>query len=744
FRLLALALLRTGNSAWDPLRQYLQRKDSAAHKAEVLMEVAGVALKAGRRDEALGYYKTVAERYPEPGVLPEARFQYAELFHITQVEPAQGMTRRTLATQAVTLFSLYLDLDRPEHFPAAIKRRAALRRELGLRTEALKDYELALTKAPELAADPDLALARILISLELGRDSEVRTLLKQAEDNPSLPAENRAVLRLETASVYYQSKRCEQVEGLLSPLPAIQDGALRNRALFIRGFCRFHSGQLERASFDLETLLPDPAYQALVLDPLLTAYDRSGQHARLVHQVVELLRSGKTAPSEPLLDLLQRSYDTLGESTLFLGTLRRLQKDNPRLASDSSILFRLGVGEEAAGKPDVARALYLSILDSPSGNTEAALPPVYASALERHHSLLLAAGDLETAKARLDKAAPLFKGNPELESRLDLLRRDLIIARARLELRTKDIAPVIARLEKQLLTVPKEDSLTGAALAAVLAEGYIITVRPSKALALLEAKEYPKTHRAAFTAALASALVPFLSSLPPETLSGIGREKTLAFYQATLEVLPPERHLDRERLALQLDGYYREEGEFAKRLALLSSRAKDTPASETAAQDKRQRKLLMEWGQSLLEKGDAKGAVTQFQKARELTPKDNWRETYEITAALSSAHLSQKAYAQVIQDNEAILPTLKDERLTTQLKHFLGQVYLEWGKSEEGTKKNKSQRDHFRKALEYLPEADWQRRLAASTGLASVLRAEKKPREAAALIETLMPSLPDD
>jgi hypothetical protein len=77
------------------------------------------------------------------------------------------------------------------------------------------------------------------------------------------------------------------------------------------------------------------------------------------------------------------------------------------------------------------------------------------------------------------------------------------------------------------------------------------------------------------------------------------------------------------------------------------------------------------------------------------------------------------------------------------VRHFLGQVYVQWGKAGADEGNAKSARMRYAYALDHLPESDWQRRLAATAGLATVLQAEGRVRAAATAYEAVLPQVKD-
>ncbi len=114
-----------------------------------------------------------------------------------------------------------------------------------------------------------------------------------------------------------------------------------------------------------------------------------------------------------------------------------------------------------------------------------------------------------------------------------------------------------------------------------------------------------------------------------------------------------------------------------------------------------------------------------------------------MVALLSRIQLEHGQYAEVVLRNEEILPRVEDEALAAEIRSFLGQVYLRWGKAAEKAGNTKSQRIRYHYALDYLPQADWRRRLAAANGLAGALLGAGRAKEAAAAYEGVLAQVDD-
>jgi hypothetical protein len=745
YRLQTLALVKSGESAWTPLQRYLKRDDTPEHKAEVLMVVGEVARKAERPDEALRFYGQVVEDYPVPAHLGEALYWRAELFARTRLADAPDSVRGPRRETAIGYYSGYLEHGSPEHRAEALAGRAALQQEAGRGELALADYEQAVQLKPALGTDPKIVRARVTLLSALGRPEQGVALLEAARTDPTLDAQERTAFQVQQAALHYDAKQCEQVEALLNPMPIIADAQLRPRAFFMRGFCRYQREEWEKATFDLEGLINDPDYQQLALEPLLDAYEKSGQTSRLVNLAEELLKAGRVKPTAALLLRLANGYEKLGEPGLMLSALQRMEQADPAAAQAPEIQLRMGLARERLGQREAAAANFRAVLAYRKGE-ERAPPETYLAALEHLQGLALAEGKLE-ALPPLHKAAEAILSEPAHKARLAALKRDVDVALAERELQGGKAKAAVPRLESALKQTPAEQPERRARVAALLMTAYARTDAGDKGEALYhaEAKGDGKgDDKAAYRARLASTVIATVQAQPDAFKAGGQRKGMVGVYKLALADLPPEQSQQRFQAAQALDRVYQEQGDHAARAALLTSLLKDGYDDKTKRELRlHQARVYTDWGKALLDKGDTEGAQFQLQRARELSTEADWRQRYEVTALLSRVQLQRKEYSALVQMNEAVLPEVEDKALAAQLRHFLGQVYVEWGKAAEEEGNVKSARIRYEYALDYLPETDWQRRLAATNGLAKALQQQDRADDAAAAYEAVLPQIAD-
>ena len=741
YRLQTLALVNSGQSAWAPLQRYLKRDDTPEHKAEVLMLVGDVARKADRPDEALRFYSQVVEDYPVKGQVGPALYWRAELFARTRLHDAPEEVRGARRETAIGYFAAYLESGDKAHRADALVARAGLHREAGRLVAAQADYDEAARIDPAVAGTPGVVSARVSVLQGLGQAEQAVALLEKGRQNPALSPAERTGLQVQLAALHYEAKRCEQVEALLNPMPIVADPQLRPRAFFMRGFCRYQREEWEKATFDLEGLINDPNYQELALEPLLEAYEQSGQTSRLVNLAEELLAAGRVQPTAPLLTRLADGYDRLGEPALMLAAFQRLEQADPAAAAAPEIQLRMGQAREKLGQPEAASAHYRGILER-EGAAKQVPPAIYLTALERLQALSIDADRLEALPA-LHKAAAGVPRDDAGRARLAMLKRDLDVALARRDLRAGKAKEAVPRLEAALKQTPPEQPGRRARVVALLVTAYGRTGAPDKAAALYT-KERKGADEHEYRPVLATELVAAVRD-QPEALEARGKGGGIApVYQQALADLPPGQSKERHEAAMLLDSAYQQRGDHAARAALVTLLLKDGYDDETKRQLRvYQGQIYKDWGRALLEQDDLAGAEFQLQRGLESAAAGDWRERYELTALLSRVQLKQARYSELVVMNEAILPEIEDSALAAQVRHFLGQVYVQWGKSAEEEDNAKSARIRYGYALDYLPAADWQRRLAATAGLAKALQAQGHDGEAAAAYEAVLPQIPD-
>jgi TolA-binding protein len=741
YRLQILALVKKGQSAWDPLQRYLRRKDTPEHKAEVLMLVGEIARKAERPNEALRYYRQVVEDFPVPAHLGEALYWRAELFQQTRLEDAPEEVRAARRETAIGYYAAYLGHGHRAHAAAAHLGRGRLHRAAGRLAEALADYERAVALHPDYSGDATVIRERVELFKGLERPEEAMALLEAARQAAGLSPAQHTVFQVELATLYYEGKRCEEVERLLNPMPIIADPAVRPRAFFMRGFCRYQHGDWEKATFDLEGLINDPNYQELALAPLLDAYEMSGQASRLVNLGEELLSAGRVKPSETLFLRLAGGYEQLGEPALMLSAFQRLEILNPEATRTPEIQFRMGKGKEALGRQNEAITHYTATL---ALLKEAPPPPLpmYFEVLERLGALYLEQQRYQEVGALLSDAEQAAT-TPEQQARLKRSRRDLNLAWGRGALAAGDVPKALEKGEAALADSPPEDGERRGEAVALLVTAYGRSKEPDEGLALYRHEMETLPDEAARTRLTLAVLAGFRKE-QELLLADAHRGAAIAVYKDAVEALPAARFQERYETARFLDRLYAKERDFAARAALVTLLLKDG-LDEPTKDGLRlyQSQIYKEWARALIDRKEFEAARFQAERGLALLAGGDWRQRYELVSLLSRVHLEAREYTELVLENEALLSRIEDEALTARLRHFLGQVYLEWGKAADADQNVKSARIRYYRALDYLPPEDWQRRLAAAAGLGAALLSSGYAGEAAQVYETVLPQVQD-
>ena len=766
YRMRTIALVQTGESAWTPLSRYLQRQDSAANKAQVLVMVGQVAREAKRPEEALRYYRQIVEDYPVPEHLDEALYWRAALFKETRLSNAPKEVATARRETAIGYYTAYLKTEGGDRLPEAHLGRGELFQSAGEFPAALEDFERAVEMKPELGRSLKVVRARVALFREMERPQEALALLTAARENEDIPREDRTTFRIEEATLHYEAKACDRVEGLLNPMPIISDPAIRPRAFFMRGFCRYQQGFYEKATFDLEGLINDPQYQTLALNPLLDAYEKSGQSSRLVHLAEELLEAGRIEPEPEVFARLASGYETLGEPALMISAYQRLEQVDPQALNTPGIQAQLGRAKEKLGHGMEAEGHYrnaLNLMNETAAKGSGEFPQsLYLDTLERLQGLLLAREDFESLPPLHEQAGAILVDEGS-KARLTALQAGLSRAWGQAALQRGEPKKAIEHLTATLKQIPPVASEARIGAAALLVTAHLAADNPEQALTVFEAEagripEQPSPAPRDDTTE-GKDPVPVSETEPPspagrmavavmEAIAGqeqIGgsapkRPQAIAFYKSIMAALPEGNVAERRAAARELDRLYQAMGDFPSRAALVKTLRKD--GLDDAAKDELRvylSSIYRDWGRHLLERNDEQGARFQLERGLALLKKDEWAERYGLVSLLGQVYLKQGAHTDLVVMTEEILPDLQDEALAGKVRHYLGQVHLDWAKSAEQSNNVKSARIRYHRALDYLPPEDWQRRLAAANGLATIWMKENKTPQAAALLAEEIP-----
>ncbi len=740
-RTLALATWQSGKrqEARPLFERYLKREDSAAHKAEVLILDAAQAREEQRFTQALSAYGQVVERYPAPAFLPEAQFQRADLYATTAVGDIADEIGKQRLKQAVAFYGEYLEGKDTRFRPQALAGRARLLAQAGRPEEALRDLERLAALGGPHQNDPELVKTRVALLRKLNRADEAAAVLAVAMRNTSIPPQVRLDFTVEQAALLYDRKDCEQVEALLQPMPIFSDPTQRSRAFFMRGFCRYNRGLWQAASVDLEGLVNDPAYQDLVVPPLLDAYEKSGQTVRLTQLLEELIAAGRVPATEENLQRLTRGYESLGEPAKILDAYRRLAAINPQAAETPTAQLRQGVAEEALGHGEQAQAHFAAALAQPPESEADAAAQL--AALEHVQTYYRQAGKHAELAALNTQAAATLK-SPAAQVKIKALRRDAQLDWGQAALTQGKPAEAVEHLTAaRALTSPK-DGPRHADTVLALAAAYVANQQPDKGQQVFR-EELAKTPEGAPRAALISAGLSQHPEWSGSLVKAGDRDAAIKFYERELKGLPRERANERYATSLKLDALYRAGNDHSARAALFAGLAAE-PAflAQQGDLNAYRAEIHREWGKQEADKNQPAAAVKHYREALALIDAADWRRRYQVTVALGQVYAQQKSYSELVVAYEDVLPQIKDDALQSEVLRYLGQVHMEWAREAEAGGNLKSARIRLWRALDYLPQADGERRAVAALRLAEVLRKDQAPQDAATMLADTAKALP--
>ncbi|MEE8434439.1 MAG: tetratricopeptide repeat protein, partial [bacterium] len=567
-RLQVVHLTRSGEPAWTPLQNYLKTGDSDLRKAEVLILVAETARKGGRAPEAFQYYRQVAEDYPVPSHLGEGLFWRAELFARHRLPGATKAQRPVRLETAIGYYSAYLKFGGEKYAVQARLGRAGLNRETDRPKEALADYETAVALDGSLKEKKEITKARIELHITLGQKNKAALLLGTLFKGKHLKPGERIAYRLELAGIYYEERKCENVEQLLNPMPIIADRALRPRATFMRGFCRFHLQQWKKASLDLEKLINDPEYHALVQKPLLSAYQQSRQYFRLANLIEELLLANRLDPSAETFQTLAEAYQQLNDPAMLLAAYRRLEKLDAKAVAGVAVQLKLAKAEQALGRQEEAetryRALMAKLNRDPGSDPKEyleVLRPLVAFHVENKH--------FEAAEAVLETASGVLK-DPAALSAVAAMKRSFFLQWGNQAIREGGPENAIRQLKEALAGIHPSERSARDPVALMLIAGYLRGEKPGQALKTYLAELGPQAEaakRADFTAKVLKSAWEAADVLKKSKK----RPGLIDFLNKVLVNLPPERSIDYYHSALVLDRLHQEQRDYPARIALMTS-----------------------------------------------------------------------------------------------------------------------------------------------------------------------------
>ncbi|HEX7927888.1 MAG TPA: tetratricopeptide repeat protein [bacterium] len=739
-RMLAMATWQSGKRAEArPLfDRYLKREDAPENKAEVLMLDAAAARDEQRYTQALSDYSQVVERYPAPAYLPEAQYQRAQLYAAQMVGDVSDDIGRARLKQAIAFYGDYLDGKDTKYRVPALSARAKLLAQAERPDDALRDLERLAAQPGAPTNDADTVKLRVALLRKLNRSDEASGVLVAAMKNSAFPAQTRADFAVEQAALLYDRKDCAQVETLLDPMPIFPDAEQRSRAFFMRGFCRYQRGDMQRASVDLEGLVNDPAYQKLVVPPLLDAYEKSGQTVRLTQLLEELIAAGRVEPSAENMERLAKGYEALGEPAKILDAYKRLAELQPNAAQTPIAHVRQGVAEESLGHNDAAQKHFEAAIAAPP--KDEAETKAYLSALDHLQPIYRDAGRWEDLAALNTKAAALLK-SPAAQAKTSGLQRDANLEWGRAELAKGNSAEAIKRLELARTQTSGNDPRRVDVVLALTA-AYVKNKQSDKGMQVFRAelaKQPEGEQRSAFVAAGLAQHPEWSEALA----KGGDREAAIKFYEKQLKGYAPTQVNERYATSLKLDALYRAGDNFTARAALFATLAADPAfAPQKAELNTYRGEIYREWGKADADRNRNTSAIKNYQQALALIDPADWRRRYQVTAAMGQVFVKEKSYSDLVIAYEDVLPDIKDDELQAQVFTYLGQVHLEWAREAEAAGNLKSARIRLWRALDYLPTTDAERRAGAAIRLSAVLEKDDQAPAAAEMLAGVLRTLP--
>ena len=692
------------DKSWPMFAQYVKRDDTAARKAPVLMMMGEALAKGGRAAEALAHYDQVVERYPDPEHLPEAQFRRAQLFQSTKLKSAapssaepssiESADADSLRLQAIDYYSAYLLSGDTRYEAQALRGRAPLLKAAGRKEEALQDYQRLVQLGNSTRPEPALLVEIVALLGELGRGSEGAALLTRAIENSAIPQQERNALVVERASLYYRDGDCKNVVAGLEPLPVIREAKQRNRAVFLRGFCRYRLGQWERASWDLEGLVNDPEYVELVWAPLVDAYEKSGQHSRLAGLGGRLLESDQAEPTEELLRSMAAAYEKLGQPDRMLSTIRRLEAVKPEAVRGADIQFRLGRAEEAVGNLDQAETHYLAALaallnGSESGSEDGGLTPASLGALEQLQSIYLSRGDFaklaelndKAAAKAAEKAAP-----PENVKRIATLQAITYLRWGQAQFDAGEAGQAREKFDLAWAKIPPGVSNQRLEILETVAENYAGKNQHEQARQLY-ARELKrargKEEKARISAAFGGFYLAWAEATEKKGPAAGKKDSVVAGrYEKAMALIPPERWRERYRAAVKLDASYQKSNRFKARAQLFERFVPTVPAAGLQDELRVYRaRIYKDWAKANVAKGKLKTAEKLLAQGEELLTEAEWQPRYELLGVRGEILIRRKNYSELLIRYEKLLPKIEDPALQSQVNQFVGQIYLTWAQA---------------------------------------------------------------
>ena len=727
-RLRGHSFYQTGKKkeALATLRQYARYPDNSSHQGPTLILLAGLEHEQGRSEEALNHYETVAGLPDNPTAQAEARYRRGLVLSEIAAKTSNKKAATEFNIKATEELGAYLATGDPRFAQEALQERARIFTGMGRGQEALADFDRLAAVKGEDGVSPQFQISRANLLTDLKRGQEGDQLLSKTLTRNKLSPADRLALTMALAHLRYRRADCPGVIKQMDPFPPLPDQDSRKQAFFLRGMCHYRLHQWEQASWNLEGLVNDPAYQPKVWEPLVESYEKSGQWARLVNLGESLLASERVKPTEGFLKSLGQAYQQMGQPQKMAEVLARLEKLNPKAINKPELHYQLGRGQESLSNKKEAEKHYLNALELTSKK-----PPAEATlaALDRLSGLLQEKGEHKRMADLEKKVSQRAKSSKEKHKVL-LIHTKVQSAWAVEELskkRPKSAHSKFRGAEKQLLAaigkIENNDSKGKKSK----------KTKPTKLSPEAE-KNLEELHHSASQ---------FYLTWGKAFESRSSKTTTITRYKKALNYLPAKDWRNRQEIAYRLDGLYQKTGDHKSRVTLYKNLAEIVPEKTLQAEIERYlSRVYLDWGQAETKRKRYKTAMKLFETGLSRLPEKDVQGRYAFLAGMSPSYLATGKYPQLIEAYEKLLPALKNETQQEQVKAFVGQIYLAWAQQGVQQKQQKSASIRATKALKLLPESDWQRRVAATAILTDEDTRKKNYKTATKRFETLIPTLP--
>ena len=221
-------------------------------------------------------------------------------------------------------------------------------------------------------------------------------------------------------------------------------------------------------------------------------------------------------------------------------------------------------------------------------------------------------------------------------------------------------------------------------------------------------------------------------------------EGALAHYAQAEEQLTEADWRWRREIALSVGGIHRGRGDYAKEIEVLQAAIPAAPDAEAQAGMRRAVSRAHEhWAERLLEGKKTDAALEHYRLALAELPAERWEERFRIAQPLGRIYLEREDSRALAGLYEGIYPDIPEAGLKAQIDLFLGQIYAKWADYANRAKKYEFARQRYHKALRYLPNDQWELRIAVAKQLEALYDREEDVAGVTAVYGELVPSLDD-